>query len=68
MEVSWHIYRGLYGISMVSTVNINDHFHVTSILAYLVLRQSLTQASMSCLERFSVLAAVAYTLTAIVVC
>ena len=38
----------------------------SSILTYLVLRESLTQANMSCLERFSVLALVAYTFTAIV--
>ena len=34
-------------------------------IVYLVLRESLTQASMSCLERFSVLELVAYTFTAI---
>ena len=37
----------------------------SSILTYLVERQSLTQANMSCLERLSVLELVAYTLTAI---
>merc|ERR1719350_846350 len=40
--------------------------HISSILTYLVCKQSLTQANISCRDKFSVVTDVLYTLTAIV--
>merc|ERR1719350_721855 len=39
--------------------------HISSILTYLVCKQSLTQANISCRDKFSVVTDVLYTLTAI---
>merc|ERR1719162_767164 len=39
--------------------------HISSILMYLVCKQSLTQANISCRDKFSVVTDVLYTLTAI---
>merc|ERR1719331_550727 len=42
--------------------------HISSILTYLVCKQSLTQANISCRDKFSVVTDVLYTLTAILFC
>ena len=61
-----NIEKNLLGKSMSINWQYPAPEHISSILEYLVCRQSLTQANISCLDKLSVVTLVLYTLTAII--